>query len=53
MEGGGGGDGNNNMMTTMHSNYINIKSTLYAYLIATHVVPRKLHGDTLIRQIST
>jgi hypothetical protein len=27
---------------TMHSNYINIKSTLYAYLIATHDVPQKL-----------
>ncbi len=38
---------------TMHSNYINIKSTLYAYLIATQEVPRKLHGNTLIHQIST
>jgi hypothetical protein len=33
---------------TMQNNYINIKNTLHAYLIETHVVPRKLHSGTLI-----
>jgi hypothetical protein len=41
------------MRTIMHSNYINIKSTLYDYLIATHAVPQKLHTEKQIHQIST
>ncbi len=53
MEGGGMVTMMTRTTTTMHSNYINIKFTLYAYLIAAHVVPRMLHGDTLIHQIST
>jgi hypothetical protein len=37
----------------MHSKYINIKSTLYVDLIATQGMPRKLHGNMPIHQIST
>jgi hypothetical protein len=40
-------------MMTMHSNCIKIKNTLYAYLFATHVVPRKPRKGTLIHGIST
>ncbi len=53
--GGGGGDGNNEdddndaQQLHIHINHI----TIHAYLIATHVVSRKVHSDKLIHQLST
>jgi hypothetical protein len=41
-----------NLNNTIPHN-VHLVNPLYAYLIATHVVPQKLHGDTLIHQIST